>query len=154
MASSSIASGCTCRCPSWLSYELMALPDGKAWIYFLTCLVICSTSPWKMQQIPRLEWIMESVDWKPSLWSWEKWLLTAWYWRKRHNIESKNCMKVLQWWIFLKIFFYRLFIFERQRETEHKSRRDKERGRHRIQSRSRFWAVSTEPDAGLELMNC
>ena len=29
-----------------------------------------------------------------------------------------------------------------------------ERGRHRIRSRLRLLAVSTEPDAGFELMNC
>ena len=47
-----------------------------------------------------------------------------------------------------------MFIFDR--ETEHERGRGRERGRHRIGSRlqeagSRLRAVSTEPDAGLEL---
>ena len=55
----------------------------------------------------------------------------------------------------LKKFFDVLFIFERQRKTEPECGRSREKGRHRIQSRlSRCWAVSTEPNAGLKLMNC
>ena len=42
-----------------------------------------------------------------------------------------------------------MFIFERQRETELERGRARERGRHRIQSR--LQAVSTEPNAGLDL---
>ena len=42
-----------------------------------------------------------------------------------------------------------MFIFEREsaRASEHEWGRDRETGRHRI------WAVSTEPDVGLEPMN-
>ena len=56
-----------------------------------------------------------------------------------------------------------MFIFERyrerdrqrERETEREREpgRDRERGRHRTQVGSRLRAVSTEPDAGLELTN-
>ena len=46
-----------------------------------------------------------------------------------------------------KIFFNVLFIFET--ETEHGQGRGRERGRHGIQNK--LQAVSTEPDAGLEL---
>ena len=62
---------------------------------------------------------------------------------------------------FLKKNFFNvcLFLTERERETEHERGRGRERGGHRI--RSRLWAlsselraVSTEPDAGLELTDC
>ena len=51
-----------------------------------------------------------------------------------------------------KLFLTFLFIGKRQRETEHEQRRGRERGRHRIRSGLR--AVSTAPDAGLELTKC
>ena len=40
----------------------------------------------------------------------------------------------------------------RDRETEPERERSRQKGRQN-QAGSRFWAVSTEPDAGLELMN-
>ena len=44
-----------------------------------------------------------------------------------------------------------LFIFER----EHKQGRGREREEDiESEADSRLWAVSTEPDTGLELMNC
>ena len=52
----------------------------------------------------------------------------------------KSCLK--------KNFFYSLFIFERQ--TERKWGRDRE-GDAEPEAGSRLWAVSTEPNAGLEL---
>ena len=54
-------------------------------------------------------------------------------------------LKIL--YIFKKCSIY----FLRQRETEHEQGRGREKGRHRI--RSRLQAVSTELDAGLELLN-
>ena len=47
-----------------------------------------------------------------------------------------------------------MFIFERERQTECKWARGRERGRHRIWSRLQDLSCHTEPDAGLELMNC
>ena len=52
-------------------------------------------------------------------------------------------------------FFKCLFIFERQGEAEGKQGRGREReGDTESEAGSRFWAITTEPDAGLELMNC
>ena len=45
-----------------------------------------------------------------------------------------------------------LFEGEKERETECKWGKGKERGRQRIPSR--LCTISTEPDAGLERMNC
>ena len=50
---------------------------------------------------------------------------------------------------FFLIFFFNVYLFLGQRETEHERGRGRERGRQRIRSRIR--AVSTEPDAGLQL---
>ena len=49
-----------------------------------------------------------------------------------------------------------MFVFEREREREreHKQGRGREKGRHRIKAGYRLHAVSTEPHAGLELMDC
>ena len=46
-----------------------------------------------------------------------------------------------------------MFIIKRLRETEHEHGRGRKRGRHRIRAGSRLWAISTEPDTGLELTN-
>ena len=46
-------------------------------------------------------------------------------------------------------FFFNVYLFLGQRETEHERRRGRERGRHRIGNR--LQAPSHEPDAGLEL---
>ena len=54
--------------------------------------------------------------------------------------------------VFFKIFF-NVYLFLRQRETEHEWGRGRERGRHRIRSRLQAPAVNTEPDAGFELTN-
>ena len=64
------------------------------------------------------------------------------------NSDSRNC-RVL---VFIIIIFL-MFIFKRERETEHEQGRGKERGRHRIQSSSRLWVVSIEPDMGFEPTN-
>ena len=48
-----------------------------------------------------------------------------------------------------------LFIFEREREIKHEQGRVRERdGDTESEAGSRLRAVSTEPDAGLELTNC
>ena len=48
-----------------------------------------------------------------------------------------------------------MFIFERDRETEHKQRRGRKQGRDtESKAGSRFRAVSTEPDTELELTSC
>ena len=49
-------------------------------------------------------------------------------------------------------FLFNVYFWET--ETEHELGRGRERGKHRIQTGSRLWAVSTESDAGLELTNC
>ena len=47
-----------------------------------------------------------------------------------------------------------LFIFERERKTEHEQERGREReGDRESQAGSRLSAVNTEPDAKLELTN-
>ena len=50
-------------------------------------------------------------------------------------------------------WFYILFIFERQREAEHKWGRAEREGATESEAGSRLWAVSTEPQAGLKLTN-
>ena len=55
-----------------------------------------------------------------------------------------------QWSSKPKNFLMYLFIFERERERE----RETSRGRGRQRIPSSLCAGSTEPDAGLELMNC
>ena len=48
-------------------------------------------------------------------------------------------------------YFFKFIYFERERERAHMSREVAERGGERVPSR--LEAVSTEPDAGLELKN-
>ena len=55
------------------------------------------------------------------------------------------------------IEIFLVFTFERERDTERKwwgEAAERERGRHRIQSRLRICADSSEPDTGLEPVNC
>ena len=47
-------------------------------------------------------------------------------------------------------FFFNVYFWERERK---RAREGQERGKHRIHSRFQARDVSTEPDAGLELMN-
>ena len=49
-----------------------------------------------------------------------------------------------------------MFIFGRERQTEHAwaEEEQRERGDTETATGSRFWAVSTEPDAELKLLNC
>ena len=52
--------------------------------------------------------------------------------------------------LFIFIFFlnfFNVYLFLRQRETEH----ERGRGRHRMEAGFRLWAISPEPDVGLEL---
>ena len=58
------------------------------------------------------------------------------------------------------MFFFLIFVYiywflrERERDREYASGRRAERGDTESEAGSRLWAVSTEPDAGLELTNC
>ena len=55
-------------------------------------------------------------------------------------------------YIVFLFFFFNVYLFLRQRETEHEQGRRREReGDTESETGSRLWAVSTEPDAGLEL---
>ena len=56
--------------------------------------------------------------------------------------------------VFFKEFFNVYFISERERETEHKQGRGRERGRHDPKQAPGSGAVSTEHDMGLEPTNC
>ena len=48
-----------------------------------------------------------------------------------------------------------VYFWEREREREHKQGRGREReGDIESKPGSRFWAVSTEPDVGLEFTDC
>ena len=66
--------------------------------------------------------------------------------------ETKSSAQFLSFAFFVFQFFKCLFIFERA--TEQKQGRGRKTGRHKIQAGSRLRAVSTEPDLGLEPMNC
>ena len=67
------------------------------------------------------------------------------------------------WWLFLSsfiydflmaFFFFNVYLFLRERESVSGRGRERERERKtESEVGSRFWAVSTEPDAGLELKN-
>ena len=52
---------------------------------------------------------------------------------------------------FVLIFFYTLFTFDRQNTSGGGAERDN--GDTESEAGSKLWAVSTEPDAGLELTN-
>ena len=55
------------------------------------------------------------------------------------------------------LFFVNVYLFLRERETEHERGRSRERDREgdtEFEAGSRLRAVSTEPDAGLELTDC
>ena len=54
--------------------------------------------------------------------------------------------------LFFLMFFFNLFL--RQRETEHEQGGAEREADTESEAGSRLWAVSTEPDAGLELMGC
>ena len=58
----------------------------------------------------------------------------------------------------VNIFFFQMFFiyfWDRERQTEHEQGRGREReGDTEFEAGSRLWAVSTEPDAGLELKDC
>ena len=56
--------------------------------------------------------------------------------------------------IFFFFIFLNVYLFLRQRETEREWGRDREReGDTESATGSRLWAVSTEPNVGLEPMN-
>ena len=68
--------------------------------------------------------------------------------------DNENVMRIFYFLIFLMFIYF----WERDTHTHNTSgrgaerERERRRGRHRIQSR--LWAVSTRPDAGLELTKC
>ena len=64
------------------------------------------------------------------------------------------CRSVTRSTHLFKFFFFFTFIYLWKTETERKWEMGRERGRQRIRSRLQALAVSTEPDAGLELTNC
>ena len=53
---------------------------------------------------------------------------------------------------FFHFIFFNVYFWERQRQNA--SGLGAERGRHRIWAGCRLWAVSPEPEAGLELTRC
>ena len=55
---------------------------------------------------------------------------------------------------FLKKIFFNVYLLLRDRETQSMSRGGTERRDTESEAGSRLWAVSTEPNAGLELTNC
>ena len=59
--------------------------------------------------------------------------------------------------IVCKFFFFNVYLFSRERQTETECEwrrvRERERGDTESEAGSRFGAVSTEPDTGLELTN-
>ena len=72
--------------------------------------------------------------------------------------------KLIQAWSYLFIltcdhnlemylFIYWCLFISWERDGESQGRAEREKGRHRIRSRPRLWAVSTEPDAELKLTN-
>ena len=50
------------------------------------------------------------------------------------------------------LIFFNVYLFLRQRETEHE--RAERQGDTESEADSRLWAISPEPDAGLELADC
>ena len=50
--------------------------------------------------------------------------------------------------------FFNVYLFLRQKETEHERGRGRERQNKESEAGSGLRAVSTEPDAGLELRDC
>ena len=66
-------------------------------------------------------------------------------WLISFSIRFSKFIHVVYW---RKSFFSFLMFIYFQTDTEHEQGRGRKRGRHRIRS---LWAVSTEPDAGLEL---
>ena len=63
-------------------------------------------------------------------------------------------IKWLWMWTFISFFYVYLFLRERERERERMSRGGAEtEGDTESEAGSRFWAVSTESDAGLKLTN-
>ena len=54
-------------------------------------------------------------------------------------------------YLFILIFFFNVYLFLGQRETEHDWGGAEREGDTEYETSSRLWAVSTEPDVGLEL---
>ena len=70
---------------------------------------------------------------------------------KMQNISERNWRFILFIYLFLKLFLnVCLFLRERQRQRASWAEREEDT---ESKAASRLWAVSTEPNAGLELMN-
>ena len=73
-------------------------------------------------------------------------------WENSLFIFQKGVMLKKHFWTYSYVSFFYVYLFLRERERESKAESElsdleRKRGRHRI------WAVSTQSDAGLELMN-
>ena len=65
---------------------------------------------------------------------------------------SLSCLSIrLFFFFFFKTFIY---YWGRERHTQSMSRGGQREGKTEFEAGSRLWAVSTEPNAGLELTNC
>ena len=67
--------------------------------------------------------------------------------------ESSFNQTLIKWAIFFS-FFFNVYLFLRGRKRQSVSRGGADRGDTESKAGSRLWAVSTEPDTGLELTNC
>ena len=82
-------------------------------------------------------------------------LLSAWEDVSSGSFHAAILNCLWQRLLFLKFIFFNVCLFLRQRETEHERGRVRDReGDTESETGSRLWAVSTEPDAGLELSDC
>ena len=74
--------------------------------------------------------------------------------QKMYNSKQTRMSCIVNLNLYLFYYFFFVYLFLRQRETEHERGRVRERkGDTESEAGSRLWAVSTEPDAGLELTN-
>ena len=90
------------------------------------------------QVLPLTSYVSLSMSWL----SWNFWNM--------FYIFNENIFKV---WVFFT-FFFLIFIYFWERERQCVSRRGAEReGDTESEAGSQLWAVSTEPDAGLELLS-
>ena len=62
-----------------------------------------------------------------------------------------SCMALFTPLCYNLFFFFNIYSFLRERETEHELGRDKQRGDTESKADSRLWTVNTELDAGLKL---
>ena len=97
--------------------------------------------------------LLNRTNW--GLWRGGGWgdRLNGWWALRRALVGMSTgcCMEVMNHWLPL-IFFFNFYLFLRERQST--SRGGAERGGDKeSEAGSRLWAVSTEPDVGLELIN-